>query len=192
MAISRREFLKRTGVAAAGLTVASIGGLDIKPVQARVNSIKLSAKKGKQYPSVCPYCSVGCGLIITSDEKTGQIINIEGNPDSPVNLGSLCPKGAASYQLVHNENRQQKVLYRAPGATEWQEKPLDWAYDQIAQRVKETRDKYFIETFEGKKVNQNPAIASLGGSTMENEWNYVWAKLMRSLGVVNLENQARI
>lgn len=192
MAISRREFLKRTGIAATGLTVASIGGLDVKPVQARTNSIKLSAKKGKQYPSVCPYCSVGCGMIITSDEKTGQIINIEGNPDSPVNLGSLCPKGAAAFQLVNNEHRQQKVLYRAPGATKWEEKPLDWAYQQIAQRVKETRDKSFIETYQGKKVNMTPAIASLGGSTMENEWNYVWAKLTRSLGIVNLENQARI
>ncbi|GAX89954.1 formate dehydrogenase [Effusibacillus lacus] len=192
MAISRREFLKRTGVAAAGLTVASIGGLDVKPVQARVNSIKLNAKKGKQYPSVCPYCSVGCGMIITSDEKTGQIINIEGNPDSPVNLGSLCPKGAAAFQLVHNEHRQKKVLYRAPGATKWEEKPLDWAYEQIAKRVKETRDKTFVETYEGKKVNMTPGIAALGGSTMENEWNYLWAKLMRSLGVVNIENQARI
>lgn len=192
MAISRREFLKRTGVAAAGITVASIGGLDVKPVQARVNSIKLNAKKGKQYPSVCPYCSIGCGMIITSDEQSGKIINIEGNPDSPVNLGSLCPKGAAAYQLVDNENRQTKVLYRAPGAKEWEAKPLDWAMEQVAKRVKETRDKYFVETYEGKKVNMNPAIASLGGSTMENEWNYIWLKLMRNLGVVNLENQARI
>lgn len=192
MAISRREFLKRTGTVAAGLTVASIGGLDIKPVQARVNTIKLTAKKGKQYPSVCPYCSVGCGMIITSDEKNGQIINIEGNPDSPVNLGSLCPKGAAAFQLVHNPERQTDVLYRAPGATKWEKKPLDWAMEKVAQRVKETRDKYFMESHDGKKVNMNPAIASLGGSTMENEWNYVWLKLMRSLGVVNLENQARI
>lgn len=191
MAISRREFLKRTGVAAAGLTVASVGGLDVKPVRARVNSIKLNAKKGKQYPSVCPYCSIGCGMIITSDES-GNIINIEGNPDSPVNLGSLCPKGAAAFQLVNNPERQKKVLYRAPGSPKWEEKPWDWAMDQIAQRVKKTRDENFIETYQGKKVNMNPAIASLGGSTMENEWNYVWAKLMRSLGVVNLENQARI
>jgi formate dehydrogenase major subunit len=133
-------------------------------------------------------------MIITTDEVTGKIINLEGNPDSPVNLGSLCPKGAAASQLVANEKntRQDKVLYRAPGATEWQEKPLQWAMDEVAKRVKDTRDKTFVETFQDKKVNYTPAIASLGGSTMENEWNYMWLKLMRGIGVVNLENQARI
>lgn len=188
--ISRRDFLKRTGVTVAGLTVASMAGVNMKPVQAQVTQIKLEVRKGKQVPSVCPYCAVGCGMIIT--ESGGKIINIEGNPDSPVNLGSLCPKGAAAYQMVDNQERQTKVLYRAPHSDRWEEKPLDWAMQRVAEKVKETRDKYFIETMDGKTVNTNPAIASLGGSTMENEWNYIHQKLMRSLGIVYMENQARI
>ncbi len=188
--ISRRDFLKRTGVTVAGLTVASMAGVDLKPVRAQVTRIKLEVRKGKQVPSVCPYCAVGCGMIIT--ESGGKIINIEGNPDSPVNLGSLCPKGAAAYQMVDNAERQTKVLYRAPYRDKWEEKPLDWAMQRVAEKVKETRDKYFIDTADGKTVNMNPAIASLGGSTMENEWNYIHQKLMRSIGVVYMENQARI
>lgn len=188
--ISRRDFLKRTGVTVAGLTVASMAGVDLKPVRAQVTRIKLEVRKGKQVPSVCPYCAVGCGMIIT--ESGGKIINIEGNPDSPVNLGSLCPKGAAAYQMVDNAERQTKVLYRAPYSDKWEEKPLDWAMQRVAEKVKDTRDKYFIDTVDGKTVNMNPAIASLGGSTMENEWNYIHQKLMRSIGVVYMENQARI
>ncbi|WP_205668546.1 twin-arginine translocation signal domain-containing protein [Ammoniphilus sp. CFH 90114] len=188
--ISRRDFLKRTGVTVAGLTVASMAGVNMKPVQAQVTRIKLEVRKGKQVPSVCPYCAVGCGMLIT--ESAGKIINIEGNPDSPVNLGALCPKGAAAYQMVDNQERQTKVLYRAPYSDKWEEKPLDWAMQRVAEKVKETRDKYFIETVDGKTVNTNPAIASLGGSTMENEWNYIHQKLMRSLGIVYMENQARI
>lgn len=188
--ISRRDFLKRTGVTVAGLTVASMAGVNLKPVQAQVTRIKLEVRKGKQVPSVCPYCAVGCGLLIT--ESAGKIINIEGNPDSPINLGSLCPKGAAAYQMVDNPSRQTKVLYRAPYSEQWEEKPLDWAMQRVAEKVKETRDQYFIETVDGKTVNTNPAIASLGGSTMENEWNYIHQKLMRALGIVYMENQARI
>lgn len=188
--ISRRDFLKRTGVTVAGLTVASMAGVNMKPVQAQVTRIKLKVRKGKQVPSVCPYCAVGCGMIVT--ESGGKIINIEGNPDSPVNLGSLCPKGAAAYQMVDNQERQTKVLYRAPYSKQWEEKPLDWAMQRVAEKVKETRDQYFIETVDGKTVNTNPAIASLGGSTMENEWNYIHQKLMRALGIVYMENQARI
>lgn len=188
--ISRRDFLKRTGVTVAGLTVASMAGVNMKPVQAQVTRIKLEVRKGKQVPSVCPYCAVGCGMIIT--ESAGKIINIEGNPDSPVNLGALCPKGAAAYQMVDNQERQTKVLYRAPHSDRWEEKPLDWAMQRVAEKVKETRDQYFVETVDGKTVNMNPAIASLGGSTMENEWNYIHQKLMRAIGTVYMENQARI
>lgn len=188
--LTRRDFLKRTGATAIGLTLASIGGINIKPVKAQVTKIKLKAKQGRQVPSVCPYCAIGCGTIITESE--GKIVHIEGNPDSPVNLGSLCPKGAANLQLAVNEKRQTKVLYRAPHSTKWEEKPLDWAMDQIAQRIKRDRDQYFIEKKDGKTVNVNPALASLGGSTLENEWNYIHLKLMRALGVVNIENHARI
>ena len=150
--------------------------------------------------SICPYCAVGCGQLISVRDK--KIINIEGNPESPVNRGTLCPKGAATFQLAVNPLRMTKVWYRAPGATEWDKtKTLDWAMERIAQRVKDTRDRTFAEFWETKgadgkalkkRVNHTLAIASLGGATMDNEWNYVQCKLMRALGVVFIENQARI
>ncbi len=122
-----------------------------------------------------------------------KVVNIEGNPDSPVNEGNLCPKGAASYQLQNNPNRITDVLYRAPGATEWEKKPLDWAMDRIAELTKKTRDETFVETLpDGKLVNHSLGIFSLGGATMDNEWNYIHSKLMRGIGVVAIENQARI
>ena len=149
--------------------------------------------------SVCPYCAVGCGQLIYT--KGGKLIDIEGDPRSPINEGTLCPKGAASFQLVVNPNRLTKVKYRAPYATEWEEKSLDWAMDRIAERVKATRDATFAEYWEGndeagkpvkKRVNHCTTIASLGGATMDNEWNYVQLKLWRALGLIWLENQARI
>lgn len=188
--ITRRDFLKRTGATVAGVTIASVAGVNVLPVHAQASKVKLQMKKGKQIPSICPYCAVGCGLLVT--ESGGKIINIEGNPDSPVNQGSLCPKGAASYQLVDNKERQTKVLYRAPHSTKWEEKPLDWAMEQVAKKIKDTREKTFIEKLDGKTVNMTPAIATLGGSTMENEWNYIHQKLFRALGIVSMENQARI
>src|SRR5262249_1376714 len=148
---------------------------------------------------VCPYCAVGCGQLVSV--RAGKIINIEGNPDSPINQGTLCPKGAATFQLAVNPNRVTRVWYRAPGATEWDKtKSLDWAMDRIARLVKQTRDDTFRETWtttdaDGrlieKRVNHTLALASLGGATMDNEWNYLQAKLMRALGVVFVENQAR-
>src|SRR5262249_43812306 len=149
---------------------------------------------------VCPYCAVGCGQLVSVRE--GKIVNIEGNPESPISRGTLCPKGAATYQLAVNPNRVTEVWYRAPGARKWDKtKTLDWAMDRIAQRVKETREGSFKETTKvrdkdgkeiEKRVNHTLAIASLGGATMDNEWNYVQCKLIRALGGVFLENQARI
>jgi formate dehydrogenase major subunit len=143
---------------------------------------------------------VGCGQIVSV--RHGQIINIEGNPESPINRGTLCPKGAATYQLAVNPNRVTRVWYRAPGATEWDKtKTLDWAMDRIARLTKATRDATFREWWAAtapdgqpvrKRVNHTLALASLGGATMDNEWNYLQCKLMRALGVVFLENQARI
>ena len=142
--------------------------------------------------SVCPYCAVGCSqLIYVKDER---IIDIEGNPDSPINEGTLCPKGASTYQYVVNTNRVESVRYRAPYSDHWESRPLDWAMDRIARRIKETRDESFLErTPEGKLVNQTPAIATLGGATMDNEENYLIKKLLAGgLGMVWIENQARI
>jgi len=158
-------------------------------------------KKGKEVAIVCPYCAVGCGQIVTVDAAAGKILDIQGNPDSPINEGTLCPKGAATYQLVVNPQRWTKVKYRAPGSDKWEEKPLAWAMERIAKRVKETRDGAFNEfqdmpaATEGtarKRVMNTYAVASLGGATMDNEWNYIHQKLMHSLGVVFVENQARI
>lgn len=196
--LGRRDFLRASaggGFALGGL----LGlGLDLRDARAEVRQLKILG--GHEVPSVCPYCAVGCGQLVT--EKGGKIVNIEGNPDSPINEGTLCPKGAATYQLAVNPNRVTQVWYRAPGAKEWDKtKTLDWAMSRIAQRLKKTRDESFQETWtttddDGnevqRRVNHTLAIASLGGATMDNEWNYLQCKLMRSLGVVFLENQARI
>jgi formate dehydrogenase major subunit len=162
-----------------------------------VQSLKTAGVQ--EIPSVCPYCAVGCSMLV--GVKDGKIVNIEGNPDSPINRGTLCPKGAASFQLAVNPLRSTKALYRRPGGTQWEELALDKAMDMIAERVKKTRDETFSEFVtmkdpQGqdvqKRVNHTTAIFSLGGATMDNEWNYVHAKLLRGLGVVAIENQARI
>ena len=200
MKISRRKFLKISSTAI-GTVVASEAaplGLDAKAMTNKVPQTPM--KSGKQVPSVCPYCAVGCAQIITVDD-TGKIIDIQGNPNSPVNEGTLCPKGAAAYQLAVNDLRWTKVKYRAPGSDHWEDKPLDWAMNRIADLVKNTRDANFNEYEEvpdgkgnvvRKRVMNTYAIATLGGATMDNEWNYVQQKLMHALGVVYVENQARI
>ncbi|MDQ2827445.1 MAG: hypothetical protein M3Y74_00105 [Chloroflexota bacterium] len=140
---------------------------------------------------VCPYCAVGCAQQIWT--KEGQIVDIEGDPRSPINEGTLCPKGANTFQLSVNPHRQKTVLYRAPYATEWEERPLDWAMERIAQRVKETRDATFVERDEdGDLINSTTAMAQLGGATLDNEENYLIKKLLNNLGIVSVENQARI
>ncbi len=142
--------------------------------------------------SVCPYCAVGCGLNVYV--KDGRVIDIEGNPDSPINHGTLCPKGSATFQYTINSSRLDHVLYRAPYSNHWETKSLDWAMEQIAQRVKKTRDETFVERLEdGREVNHTLGIASLGGATLDVEENYLMKKLLNgALGIVSIENQARI
>lgn len=141
---------------------------------------------------VCPYCAVGCSQRIY--HRAGQVLSIEGNYDSPINAGTLCPKGAATYQLVVNPYRLQTVRYRAPYSDHWEDKPLDWAMERIAQLVKETRDATWEATdVDGRPVNRTRAIAHLGGATLDNEENYLIKKLFNGgLGIVWIENQARI
>jgi formate dehydrogenase major subunit len=204
-ALNRRDFLRTS--AGGGFALGSLLGLgtDLRAAQAEVRALKIA--NTKEVPSVCPYCAVGCGQLVSV--RDGKIVNIEGNPESPISRGTLCPKGAATYQLAVNPNRVTKVWYRAKGATEWdKEKSLEWAMDEIAKRVQKTRNDNFVEKT-NKDKNGNPikdkdgktvektvnitlAIASLGGATMDNEWNYVQAKLLRALGVVYIDNQARI
>jgi formate dehydrogenase major subunit len=141
---------------------------------------------------VCPYCAVGCGQLIYT--KAGQIIDIEGNPDSPINEGTLCPKGANAFQLAVNPHRVTEVLYRAPFSDHWETKTLDWAMERIAHRVKEARDADFTHrNAEGRLLNSVRSIGTLGGATIDNEENYLLKKLFGGrLGVVSIENQARI
>jgi formate dehydrogenase major subunit len=156
-----------------------------------VHAQHLRIKDAKATPSVCPYCSVGCATLVHTMD--GKIVNIEGDPRSPVNEGTLCPKGAATYQLHVNPNRPTQVLHRAPGATQWEVWDLDRAMQRVAELVKETRDETFIERMpDDRLVNMTPAIFSLGGATLDNEWNHIQQKLMRGLGAVAIENQARI
>jgi formate dehydrogenase major subunit len=191
MTVSRRQFLKVSSVAATSTAVGALAalGADLQPKVARAQELRI--QNAKVFPSVCPYCAVGCGLLVHTVD--GQIVNIEGNPASPINQGNLCPKGAATYQLHVNPNRLTKVRHRAPGATQWEEWELDRAMDRIAELVKKTRDETFVERLSnGKIVNHTLAMFSLGGATMDNEWNHVQQKLLRGLGVVAIENQARI
>lgn len=141
--------------------------------------------------SICPYCAVGCGqLVFVKDEK---ITDIEGDPDSPISRGCLCPKGAATFQLVTGSHRVQNVLYRRPYGTEWETVPLAWAMERVARLVHKTREETWEEkTKEGHAVNRTLGIAHLGGATLDNEENYLIKKLFSALGIVQIENQARI
>ena len=193
--ISRRDFLRIGGVTA-GTALAGLAGTgaDLGPVGVRAQEARI--KDQKAFKSVCPYCAVGCGLVVHTRDEGGErrIINIEGDPDSPVNRGTLCPKGAATYQLHVNPNRVTKVLHRKPGATDWEVMGLEEAMDRVAQLTYDTREKTFVEkdAATGRTLNHTLGIFSLGGATMDNEWNHVQQKLMRGLGVVAIENQARI
>jgi formate dehydrogenase major subunit len=190
--ISRRDFLKiSAGTAGSAVAAELVGlGIDTRAVQARALTVPI--KTGKQVPSICPYCAVGCSQIVTVDTGTGKIIDIQGNPDSPINAGTLCPKGAATFQLTVNPLRETKVKHRAPGSDHWEDMSLDDAMNRIAQLAKDTRDKTFVVQQNGRKVYNTKAIASLGGATLDNEENYLMKKYFSGLGVVYIENQARI
>ena len=150
-----------------------------------------TATADKIVKSVCPFCAVGCGQnVYVQDEK---LIDIEGDPDSPISRGRLCPKGAATFQLVTGTHRLQQVLYRRPGATSWELLPLEQALDMVAERVKKAREETWeAEDVNGYTVNRTLGLAHLGGATLDNEENYLIKKLFSALGVVQIENQARI
>jgi formate dehydrogenase major subunit len=194
MTLTRREFLAISGAVGAGLALSSLG-IDMGPVKAYAAELKIDKMKtAKQSTTICAYCAVGCGLICSTDTKAGQIINIEGDPDHPINEGALCAKGASLFQTTaNNPNRLKKVLYRAPGSDKWQEKSWDWALNEIAKRVKETRDKNFIEkNAKDQVVNRVEAIAHVGSAALDNEELWPLQAMMRALGLVYIEHQARI
>ena len=192
MGFSRREFFK----AGTGSAAALLLGFDAKPALAQARELKIA--RTTETRSTCPYCSVSCGVIIhTLGDKaknvTAQVVHVEGDPDHPINRGTLCPKGASLYQDILNERRLLKPQVRRPGSDHWEDISWDTAIDEIAHLIKKTRDATFIEQDkDGKTVNRLETIAFNGGCTDTNEFNYLVVKTMRSLGVCYLENQARV
>lgn len=161
------------------------------PISKRSRALRSRIHDAEVHAGVCPFCAVGCSQRIYV--KDNKIIDIEGNQDSPISAGHLCPKGASTYQLVNNPNRPTKVLYRAPRSDHWEERPLDWAMDRIAHLVKQTRDADFqLHNKDGVRINRLESIAHIGGATLDNEENYLILKLFRNLGIVHITNQARI
>jgi formate dehydrogenase major subunit len=184
MGVSRRDFLKLTGATA---VAGAVGGASEAEAFERENRLKGATVT----TSVCRYCAVGCGMLVY--QKDGKIIQIEGDPEHPINQGSLCPKGASVMGLVNNPKRLQKPKYRAPGASDWKDVEWSWALDEIAKRVKKARDASFVEKNEkGQTVNRTNALASVGSAAMDNEECYLYQKWLRSLGLVAIEHQARI
>lgn len=183
MPLTRRDFLTLSGMTAAG---AFVGGTASLAAYRSVD--KLSGTK--ETTSICPYCGAGCGLIVST--RNGAIVNIEGDPDHPINEGGLCSKGSALYQVAVNERRLSTVRYRKPYGTKWEEISWDDAVRRIARRVKKTRDATFQEKEGAVTVNRTPGIASLGGAALDNEECYALVKFARTLGITYLEHQARI
>jgi formate dehydrogenase major subunit len=157
----------------------------------RSDNLQPRTRSAKAVKSVCPYCAVGCGqTVYVKDEK---IIDIEGDPDSPISEGCLCPKGAATMQLVTGDHREHRVLYRRPHGTAWETLPLETAMDMVADRVARAREDSWEETLDdGRRVARTLAIAHLGGATLDNEENYLLKKLYTAMGAIQIENQARI
>lgn len=191
MALSRRTFIKLSAGSTAALAFGGLG-LCLAPVAARAEIAKFTATKVTT--SVCCYCAVGCGLLVhTADNGNGVAVNIEGDPDHPINEGALCPKGAALRQLGDNKARPPKPLYRAPGSSEWQEKDWGWTLKEIAKRVKKTRDATFVtHNDRGELVNRTDGLVSFGSAALDNEECWTYQAFLRSLGLVNIEHQARI
>jgi formate dehydrogenase major subunit len=187
MGISRRTFIKGLG---SGLT--ALGLSDV--ILARSGWAGLVApakiKDAAVTTSICPFCGVGCGLV--AHTKNGKLVNVEGDPEHPINQGTLCSKGQAVFEVVTSPRRLKKVRYRAAGSDHWEEKDLDWAMKTLAQRVKATRDGNFIAKSGAVTVNRTEALASIGGAALNNEECYLIAKLTRALGIVFLEHQARL
>ena len=193
MSISRRAFLQTSLAGGAALTAF---GFDVAPLYAQAKTLKIS--RTTETRSTCPYCSVSCGVIIhTLGDKAKnvipQVVHVEGDPDHPINRGTLCPKGASLEQEIANARRLTRPQVRRPGSDHWEDIGWDQALDEISQRVKSTRDATFVEKdARGRVVNRCEGIAWNGGCTDTNEFNYLVVKTMRSLGVCYIENQARV
>jgi formate dehydrogenase major subunit len=165
-------------------------GFALAPVEAHAAELRKNLGEATRTTTICPYCGVGCGFVVHASE--GQVINIEGDPDHPINEGTACSKGSSLYQMANNPNRLQTVMYRAPGAAEWQEMSWAEAIPMIARRIKDTRDATFkTVNAAGRTVNRTLAIGSLGSAALDNEECWLYQKFLRSLGLVYIEHQAR-
>ena len=193
MSLTRRDFLK---VSTIGGAAATIFGFDLTPAYATLRELKIA--RATETRSTCPYCSVSCGVLIyTIGDKaknvTPQVVHVEGDPDHPINRGTLCPKGASLEQDILNGRRLVKPQVRRPGSDRWEDISWDAAIDEIGKKVKATRDATFVDKdAQGRTVNRCEGIAFTGGCTDTNEFNYLVVKSMRSLGLCYLENQARV
>jgi len=193
MDLSRRGFLQG---ALTGTALTTAFGFDARPALAQARELKIA--RTTQTHSICPYCAVACSVIIhTLGDKarnvTPTVVHVEGDPDSPINRGTLCSKGISLRQFVVNDRRLTRPLYRAPGATQWQAISWDEALERMARLIKKTRDAGFVEKdSEGRQVNRLPNLAMIGGCTDTNEINYLMGKFRFALGVVAYENQARL
>ena len=189
MTVTRREFLKAITVGPSALASIPTSMPDvallIEPGE------KKRDRTGPVTPTICPFCGCGCGFVV--EVVNGQVVNIEGDPNHPINHGAACSKGSAISQIANNPRRLEHPRYRPPGGQEWQDVSWDWAIDRIARRIKATRDSSWRRFDDaGKTVNRTEAIASTGGAALDNEECYLLSKAMRSLGVVYLEHQARL
>lgn len=186
---TRRGFLKLLA-GGAGLAAAGAAGA-VKGVPVAQASGSTQLRVTTETTSICPYCGCGCGILVSS--QNGKVVNTEGDPDHPINEGALCSKGAALLQVAVNKHRSDKVLYRAPGASDWEQKPYEWAIEQVAQRIKASRDETFVtKNAAGQTVNRTTAIANFGGAALDTEETMTISKFARSLGLVNIEHQARL
>ena len=193
--LTRREVLKGGAAGAAALGISALG-FDVAVAKATTVKQQLRIEGATVSHSVCPYCAVGCALLAYT-RKNGngkvELLQIEGDPDSPVNEGRLCPKGATAMELAVSKRRMQGPLYRAPGASDWKRVSWDFALDRLARRIKDSRDNTFVtKDPDGNVVNRTEGIAFAGGAAFSNEEGYISTKLMRGLGLVHLEQQARV
>lgn len=195
MKITRRGFLTMSGSIGSGIALSGLG-INLNPAKAYAAELsKMNRlKAAKQVITTCCYCSVGCGLICSVDKLTGKIFNIEGDPDHPINEGSLCAKGAGFFDLTEaNKYRLKKVLYRASMSDRWEEKDWGWALSRIARLVKDTRDKEFVtKNAKGELVNRCETIGHLGSSNIDNEECWLVTAMTRALGLVYIDHQARV
>jgi len=193
MDVTRRQFLK---IGSAGAGALGAFGLGFDLAQAKQVQLGLRIEGATVSRSVCPYCAVGCALLAyTRKDANGHVklLQIEGDPDSPVNEGRLCPKGASALQLAMSRRRVESPLYRAPGATDWQRVSWDFTLDKLAQNIKASRDRTFVAMdADGNVVNRCEGVAFAGGAAFSSEEGYFATKVMRGLGVVHLEQQARV